>query len=187
MLLIDPVLGGVAIALGALVWLVTTGRWEGAMMLAAFMLPVFVQAAPRWRVLFGPLSGMRSGQPTSTRDFAPGFTSHDVAPLRAAADPELVRQSVAVLQAYLGQSGLQIEHQAGDPHVTARAAKRSGNGRARVSMDEALDILGLDPTATAEEIKEAHRRLEHRLDPERGGTHYLAAKINEARDVLLGE
>ena len=176
-----------ALALGLLVWLVTTGRWAAAMMLAAFMLPVFVQAAPRWRVLFGPLSGMRSGQPTSTRDFPPGFTSHDVAPLRAAADPELVRQSVAVLQAYLGQSGLQIEHQAGDPHVTARAAKRSGNGRARVSMDEALDILGLDPTATAEEIKEAHRRLEHRLDPERGGTHYLAAKINEARDVLLGE
>jgi hypothetical protein len=176
-----------ALALGLLVWLVTTGRWAAAMMLAAFMLPVFVQAAPRWRVLFGPLSGMRSGQPTSTRDFAPGFTSHDVAPLQAAADPELVRQSVAVLQAYLGQSGLQIEHQAGDPHVTARAAKRSGNGRARVSMDEALDILGLDPTATAEDIREAHRRLEHRLDPERGGTHYLAAKINEARDVLLGE
>jgi hypothetical protein len=176
-----------ALALGLLVWLVTTGRWAAAMMLAAFMLPVFVQAAPRWRVLFGPLSGMRSGQPTSTRDFAPGFTSHDVAPLQAAADPELVRQSVAVLQAYLGQSGLQIEHQAGDPHVTARAAKRSGNGRARVSMDEALDILGLDPTATAEDIREAHRRLEHRLDPECGGTHYLAAKINEARDVLLGE
>ena len=176
-----------ALALGLLVWLVTTGRWAAAMMLAAFMLPVFVQAAPRWRVLFGPLSGMRSGQPTSTRDFAPSFTSHDVAPLRAAADPELVRQSVAVLQAYLGQSGLQIEHQAGDPHVTARAAKRSGNGRARVSMDEALDILGLDLTATAEDIREAHRRLEHRLDPERGGTHYLAAKINEARDVLLGE
>jgi hypothetical protein len=176
-----------SLALGLLVWLVMTGRWAAAMMLAAFMLPVFVQAAPRWRVLFGPLSGMRSGQPTSTRDFAPGFTSHDIAPLRAAADPELVRQSVAVLQAYLGQSGLQIEHQAGDPHVTARAAKRSGNGRARVSMDEALDILGLDPTATAEDIEEAHRRLEHRLDPERGGTHYLAAKINEARDVLLGE
>jgi hypothetical protein len=176
-----------SLALGLLVWLVMTGRWAAAMMLAAFMLPVFVQAAPRWRVLFGPLSGMRSGQPTSARDFSPGFTSHDIAPTRAAADPELVRQSIAVLQAYLDQSGLQIEHQAGDPHVTARAAKRSGNGRARVSMDEALDILGLDPTATAEDIEEAHRRLEHRLDPERGGTHYLAAKINEARDVLLGE
>ena len=32
------------------------GRWTSAMMLAAFMLPVFVQAAPRWRVLFGPLN-----------------------------------------------------------------------------------------------------------------------------------
>ena len=42
-----------ALTLGLLVWLVTTGRWAAAMMLAAFMLPVFVQAAPRWRVLFG--------------------------------------------------------------------------------------------------------------------------------------
>ena len=40
-----------ALALGLLVWLTATGRWTSAMMLAAFMLPVFVQAAPRWRVL----------------------------------------------------------------------------------------------------------------------------------------
>src|SRR5437868_8173895 len=42
-----------ALALGVLAWLVASGRWTSAMMLAAFMLPVFVQAAPRWRVLFG--------------------------------------------------------------------------------------------------------------------------------------
>src|SRR5262249_60550685 len=47
----------VALALGVLGWLLATGRWTSAMMLAAFMLPVFVQAAPRWRVLFGPMNG----------------------------------------------------------------------------------------------------------------------------------
>ena len=41
----------VVLALGVLGWLLATGRWTSAMMLAAFMLPVFVQAAPRWRVL----------------------------------------------------------------------------------------------------------------------------------------
>jgi hypothetical protein len=42
----------VVLAVTALVWLIASGRWTGAMMLAAFLLPVFVQAAPRWRVLF---------------------------------------------------------------------------------------------------------------------------------------
>jgi hypothetical protein len=50
----------VALVLGMLAWLVATERWTPAMMLAAFMLPVFVQAAPRWRVLFGPLQRRKS-------------------------------------------------------------------------------------------------------------------------------
>src|SRR5437660_12628143 len=48
-----------ALALGVLGWLVASGRWTSAMMLAAFMLPVFVQAAPRWRVLFGRFNAAR--------------------------------------------------------------------------------------------------------------------------------
>jgi DnaJ-class molecular chaperone len=54
-----------------------------------------------------------------------------------------------------------------------------------MSTEEALDILGLEPTATAQEIRDAYCRLEQKLDPELGGTHYLMAKIIEARDVLL--
>src|SRR5262244_2191378 len=50
----------VALALGVLAWLIASGRYTSAMMLAAFMLPVFVQAAPRWRVLFGPLNAASS-------------------------------------------------------------------------------------------------------------------------------
>ena len=172
-----------ALALGVLAWLVASGRWTSAMMLAAFMLPVFVQAAPRWRVLFGPINAARSDFPPNPRDFGAGggFSS-----ARVTADPELVRQAIAVLSAYLEQTGAQLEHR-GTERCLANTVKRSGNGRARMSREEALDILGLEPTASAQEITDAHRRLGERVDPQAGGTHYLSMKIDEARDVLLGD
>lgn len=177
-----------ALALGVLIWLVMTGRWSSAMMLAAFMLPIFVQAAPRWRVLFGPLNAMRSDFPPITPDFSTprgGFSN-----ARDMTDPQLVQQSLAVLRAYLAQAGAQtatqqIEHTPAYLQAGNGAGTGSGNGRPRMSTEEALDILGLEPTATAQEIRDAYCRLEQKVDPELGGTHYLMAKIIEARDVLL--
>jgi hypothetical protein len=177
-----------ALALGVLIWLVMTGRWSSAMMLAAFMLPIFVQAAPRWRVLFGPLNAMRSDFPPITPDFSTprsGFSN-----ARDMTDPELVQQSLAVLRAYLAQAGAQtatqqIEHTPAYLQAGNGAGTGSGNGRLRMSTEEALDILGLEPTATVQEIRDAYCRLEQKVDPELGGTHYLMAKIIEARDVLL--
>ncbi len=55
-----------------------------------------------------------------------------------------------------------------------------------MSRAEALDILGLQETATKAEIRAAHHRLIQQNHPDLGGTNYLAAKINEAKDVLLG-
>jgi len=177
-----------ALALGVLIWLVMTGRWSSAMMLAAFMLPIFVQAAPRWRVLFGPLNAVRSDFPPITPDFSTprgGFSN-----ARDMTDPELVQQSLAVLRAYLAHAGAQtatqqIEHTPAYLQAGNGAGTGSGNGRLRMSTEEALDILGLEPTATAQEIRDAYCRLEQKVDPELGGTHYLMAKIIEARDVLL--
>lgn len=57
---------------------------------------------------------------------------------------------------------------------------------AAMSHDEALQVLGLKPGASEIEIHAAHRRLIADLHPDKGGTDYLAAKINRAKDVLLG-
>ena len=176
-----------ALAVGVLLWLVMSGRWSLAMMLAAFMLPVFVQAAPRWRVLFGPLNAVRGDFPPITPDFSTprsGFAN-----ARDMTDPELVQQSLAVLRAYLAQSGpqgaTQIEHKPASLHSGNGPMAASGNGRGGMSTEEALDVLGLEPSASVQEIRDAYRRLEDKVDPGLGGTHYLMAKIIEARDVLL--
>ncbi len=54
-----------------------------------------------------------------------------------------------------------------------------------MTRDEALKVLGLGPHADETAIRAAHRRLIAALHPDQGGSSYLAAKINQARDVLL--
>jgi len=56
-----------------------------------------------------------------------------------------------------------------------------------MSKEEAYKVLGLQMGASATEIRQAHRRLMQRLHPDMGGSSSLAARINEARDVLLSD
>ena len=57
--------------------------------------------------------------------------------------------------------------------------------RGAMSRAEAFKVLGLEAGATEAQIRAAHKRLMLQIHPDKGGTSYLAAKINEAKDVLL--
>jgi hypothetical protein len=69
-----------------------------------------------------------------------------------------------------------------------RSAQRSPppGPRGDMNREEALAVLGLSDGATAEQIRSAHRRLIQRVHPDVGGSADLAARINRAKDVLLG-
>lgn len=68
-----------------------------------------------------------------------------------------------------------------------RSGWRSAKGADDLSEEEARAILGVPPDADAETIRAAHRRLMQRVHPDRGGSDYLAARINAAKRRLLGE
>jgi hypothetical protein len=94
---------------------------------------------------------------------------------------EIDDESRALLMAYLDRrdSGWR-EHAHGDA-ATGRPATSSG----KMSEQEAYQILGLEPGASADAIASAHRTLMKKFHPDQGGTTYLAARINEAKEILL--
>jgi hypothetical protein len=83
--------------------------------------------------------------------------------------------SVNVLEAYLDRI---------DP-AWREWERRDSNG-GDMNERQALEILGLESGASREEIIDAHRHLMQKLHPDRGGSTYLAAKLNGAKDYLLG-
>ena len=89
-------------------------------------------------------------------------------------------QSAQLIEAYLDRV-----HPSWREDMARGESDMSSGPDGRMDVDEALDILGLKPGADADEIRRAHRNLMLKLHPDRGGSTYLAAKINEAKDVAL--
>lgn len=96
-------------------------------------------------------------------------------------------QSAALLATHLDRSWPEWRAGAGAP-----GAGTTGNGSAGaasggpMSQREAREVLGLAEGAGEAEIQAAHRKLMKQYHPDRGGSAYLAAKINEAKEVLMG-
>jgi DnaJ-domain-containing protein 1 len=92
-------------------------------------------------------------------------------------------QSAQLLEAYLDRAFSEWRQHAAAHEEQAKAA--SGEPTA-MSKEDALRVLGLEAGASEAEIKAAYHRLISSLHPDRGGSGYLAAQVNRARDVLLG-
>ncbi|MGP9821021.1 DnaJ domain-containing protein [Salinarimonas sp. NSM] len=121
------------------------------------------------------LAGSLSGKRLSQLDEAALQTLYREA---VASDPDGVR----LLQAYFDRRfpGWRQDSQ-GD--ADAGAARETKPGA--MTEEEAYQILGLEPGADAQAVRRAHRSLMMKLHPDQGGSTYLAARVNEAKEVLL--
>lgn len=189
-------IGAVLLLLGLL-----TARGQQALIALTFFLPLLLRWARRWRTnkRFGgpaPQTGAANSVETAfltmaldhdsgrmTGSVKAGqFAGRDLATLDL---PELLSlleecqvsdvDSVALLEAWLDRA-----------HPDWRAEPAAEPRSAAMRREEALDILGLEEGADEEAIRAAHRRLMKTAHPDQGGSVWLAARINAARDFLLG-
>lgn len=205
----------VAIGVGAplLLWLLVSGRLASALVAAAALAPMLLRwhaianmLRNRFKAAQGPSSGqgssvetamlrMRLDHDTGEIDGTVTAGRYEGARLVDLALDDLLSllseahahdpQSAAIIETYLDRTQ--------DADWRERAASAGGQGGAgggrpsgsRMSREEAYAVLGLKPDATEAEIREAHRRMMMANHPDRGGSTFIAAKINEAKEVLL--
>lgn len=158
--------------------LLVNRQWTPAMVVGAGIL--IAASFVNWRAL----------NPFRSR-FRPAWSRVGMPPdssaARRPADPELVARAAAVLESYLAEvratgvdQSIGSEH-ASNPNLRGPAAWQDRS----MSRQEALEILDLRSGASANEVRDAHRRLVQLIHPDRGGSKYLAAKVNQAKDILL--
>jgi hypothetical protein len=92
-------------------------------------------------------------------------------------------KEAALMEAYLDWRVPDWRHKA---EAASAGAGTGGFSKGRMSVEEARAVLEVPPDASEEDIRQAHRRLMMKLHPDQGGSTYLAARINEAKDVLIG-
>jgi hypothetical protein len=126
-------------------------------------------------------SGRMSGTILSGSHQGVALDTLDVSTLIALLS-ELDSESAALLAAYLDRRDSRWRERADAGSAAGQSHPSSGG---KMTEQEAQQILGIAPGATANEIRAAHRRLMKKLHPDQGGSTYLAARVNEAKEVLL--
>jgi hypothetical protein len=197
-------LGGIGAA-ALLILLIASERLGPALALMGFLAPVVLRGRAmlrRWQSTAGPSPGSTSGVET---DYLRMELDHDTGAMRGTvrrgrysgrlldemAGPELVElwrecriadaASARLMESYLDRLDPDWRDGAGE---AAGAGPRAASADS-MTRDEAYAILGLKPGADQAAVKKAHRELMMKLHPDLGGSTYLAAKINRAKEILL--
>jgi hypothetical protein len=126
-------------------------------------------------------SGELSGQIVAGLHAGHALEEFDLAQLIAMM-PGFDAESVSLLESYLDRRFPAWRQDA--QGNTARGQSRPAPS-GKMTDEEAYQILGLQPGAGRDEIGRAHRALMKKLHPDQGGSTYLAARVNEAKDTLL--
>ncbi len=195
------------LGIGIATYLTVTGRIAYAAMIAAGLLPMLFRArriAQAARSFRGPSPGQSSDVET---DYLRMSLDHDTGelkgtilegPFRGRLIEELSLEELLALlrdcrvndaqSAELIESYLDRVH--GPEWRGGDAGAHGGEGGSSdgrpMTVDEAYEILGVRRSADADEIRDAHRKLMLKIHPDQGGSTYLAAKINQAKEILLG-
>jgi hypothetical protein len=103
-------------------------------------------------------------------------------PQLAAMMPSFDAESVALLESYLDR---RFPAWRENTERNTAGGQRRTTASGKMTNEEAYQILGLQAGASRDEIGRAHRALMKKLHPDQGGSTYLAARVNEAKDTLL--
>jgi hypothetical protein len=125
-------------------------------------------------------SGAMRGRIIAGRHQGAALERLDVKTLAGLLD-EFDEESRALLVAYLDRRDASWSEYAQGHAAAGRAAAGSG----KMTEQEAYQILGIEPGASADAITRAHRMLMKKLHPDQGGSTYLAARVNEAKEILF--
>jgi hypothetical protein len=196
--------GGIILAVAVIGILLITGRLGIATALIAFVVPLFSHwrsLRHRMRAAMGPSGGQTSQVETlylrmvlnhdtgamSGEVLHGAFRGRSLDSLGLSALLGLLEecrgndpQSAALLETWLDRA-----HPDWREKAEAANNARGHSGGGPMTVEEAREILGVPPGATPAQIKDAHRRLMMKVHPDHGGSTYLAAKINQAKDLLL--